>query len=244
MSIALPKLSIITVTYNAEALVEKTILSVINQKYPNLEYIIIDGKSKDNTLNIVNKYKSEIATIISEKDKNLYHAMNKGIACATGDYINFMNAGDVINENFNLTEFMKNGAGKDFLYAKAERIDENGHLSSWHKITPDAQSLSAESFLKGSVICHQAMIPKLELVMPFEEDRWQISADLEWSIKIMKKVKNVFFADETYTYFLEGGVSTDARKKSWLERWKILNEQFGFLKTSIAHFNILINYKN
>jgi glycosyltransferase involved in cell wall biosynthesis len=83
---SLPKISIITITYNSEATIEQTILSVLNQAYENIEYIIIDGLSTDNTLGIIEKYKERIHTIVSEKDKGLYDALNKGLRLATGEY--------------------------------------------------------------------------------------------------------------------------------------------------------------
>ena len=94
-----PKFSIITVTYNAGAVLEDTIQSVITQTYKNVEYIIVDGGSKDRTLQIVEQYKEHIHTVISEPDKGLYDAMNKGIKLATGDYLCFLNAGDELHED-------------------------------------------------------------------------------------------------------------------------------------------------
>lgn len=101
-----PKISVITVTFNAEKVLEKTIQSVINQTYPNIEYIIIDGASTDGTMDIVNKYRNRISTVVSEPDKGIYDAMNKGIKLATGDWINFMNAGDTFYSNDVLEKFI------------------------------------------------------------------------------------------------------------------------------------------
>src|ERR1700689_2743832 len=89
-----PTLSVITVVYNNVKDIERTILSVINQTYPNIEYIIVDGLSTDGTLDVINRYKTKIAKLIREKDKGIYDAMNKGLAAATGDYVIFMNSGD------------------------------------------------------------------------------------------------------------------------------------------------------
>ena len=89
------KVTIITVCYNAVDLIEDTLESVLNQTYANLEYIVIDGGSKDGTIDVIRKYESRIAKFISEPDKGIYDAMNKGIAFSTGEWINFMNAGDV-----------------------------------------------------------------------------------------------------------------------------------------------------
>lgn len=88
------KISIITVCYNSVDIIEKTILSIINQTYPNIEYIIIDGKSSDGTIDIIKKYENKISYWISEPDLGIYDAMNKGIVQATGDWIGFINSGD------------------------------------------------------------------------------------------------------------------------------------------------------
>ena len=94
-----PKFSIITVTYNAEKVLEDTIQSVISQTYHHIEYIIVDGASKDGTISIINRYRPHIHTVVSEPDKGLYDAMNKGIALASGDYLCFLNAGDCFHED-------------------------------------------------------------------------------------------------------------------------------------------------
>ena len=94
-----PRFSVITVTYNAEKVLEDTIQSVISQTYHHVEYIIIDGASKDGTMAIVNRYRDRISRVVSEPDKGLYDAMNKGIALATGDYLCFLNAGDSFHED-------------------------------------------------------------------------------------------------------------------------------------------------
>ena len=88
------KISIITVTYNAEEFIEQCIRSVVGQSYKNIEYILVDGASSDSTLNIVQKYKNNINILISEVDQGIYDAMNKGIKLASGDVIGILNADD------------------------------------------------------------------------------------------------------------------------------------------------------
>lgn len=101
-----PKVSIITVSYNVVNTIENTILSVINQTYPNIEYIIIDGGSTDGTVDIIKKYERKIAYWITESDKGIYDAMNKGIMKATGDWINFMNSGDNLLDETVIEKFV------------------------------------------------------------------------------------------------------------------------------------------
>lgn len=103
----LPKISVITVCYNAEKTIEATIRSVLSQTYTNIEYIIIDGGSSDNTIKIIKEYLSQIAYFISESDKGVYDAMNKGIKAATGDWINFMNSGDSFYDDNVITKISK-----------------------------------------------------------------------------------------------------------------------------------------
>lgn len=101
------KISLITVSYNAEKTIEKTIQSVLNQDYADVEYIVIDGLSKDGTMEIVNRYKDKIAVVKSEKDKGMYDGINKGIGIATGDIIGILNADDVFATNDILSQIAK-----------------------------------------------------------------------------------------------------------------------------------------
>ena len=94
-----PKFSVITVTYNAEKVLEDTIQSVIAQTYHHVEYIIVDGASKDGTLSIIDRYRPRIHTVVSEPDKGLYDAMNKGIAMAQGKFALFLNSGDIFHQD-------------------------------------------------------------------------------------------------------------------------------------------------
>ncbi len=131
-----PKLSIITITYNSAATIEQTLLSVLNQTYQNIEYIIIDGLSTDTTLEIINTYKSKIGQVVSEKDEGLYDALNKGLKLATGDYIGIIHSDDFYIDNEVLSGVMKtfqkfqtDGVYGDLYYVDA--VDTNKIVRKW-----------------------------------------------------------------------------------------------------------------
>ena len=130
------KVSIITITYNSELTLRDTIESVIHQSYSNIEYIIIDGQSTDGTLQIVDSYKNNITTLVSEKDNGLYDALNKGIALATGDIIGIIHSDDFYTDNFVIENIVKtfeqNNA--DAVYADlyyVDRDDANKIFRKW-----------------------------------------------------------------------------------------------------------------
>lgn len=110
------KISVITVCFNAEKTIEETLISVTNQTYTNIEYIIIDGKSTDRTLSIINKYKNKIAYIISESDNGIYDAMNKGLRIATGDYVIFLGADDHFMSFNTINDIIPYFKNKDTIY--------------------------------------------------------------------------------------------------------------------------------
>lgn len=130
-----PKFSVITVTYNAEKVLEDTIQSVISQTYHHVEYIIVDGASKDGTMAIVDQYRDRINQVISEPDKGLYDAMNKGIALATGDYLCFLNAGDSFHEDDTLQKMVHSiniNELPDVLYGQTALVDTKRQIGRAH----------------------------------------------------------------------------------------------------------------
>lgn len=116
----LPLISIVTVSYNTVSVIEQTILSVINQTYPNIEYIIIDGGSTDGTVDIIKKYSDKVSYWVSEPDKGIYNAMNKGIIQAHGEFLNFMNAGDTFYDKDVLSKVFSVKREEDFLVGIAK----------------------------------------------------------------------------------------------------------------------------
>lgn len=149
------KVSIITVCYNAEHEIEKTILSVIEQKYNNVEYIVIDGKSQDSTIDKINHYADSIDIIISEPDHGIYDAMNKGISLASGKWICFMNAGDLFYDEHVLCKiFNNNHYDVDVIYGDTVHITKYG--------TYLFKAGKSSDLERNLPFCHQSCFVKLE----------------------------------------------------------------------------------
>lgn len=184
-----PLFSIITVTYHAESVLEETILSVVSQTYHNIEYIIVDGASKDRTLSIVNKYRDKIQAVVSEPDKGLYDAMNKGLKMAKGEYVCFLNAGDTFHEDDTLQlivhQLNKSNVLPDVIYGETALVDAQRHFVRMRRLqTPD--TLNWKSFRQGMLVCHQAFIAKRALTETYDLN-YRFSADFDWCIRVMKK---------------------------------------------------------
>ncbi|NDW11790.1 glycosyltransferase [Bacteroides sp. 214] len=144
-------ITIVTVSYNAASTIEATILNVINQTYKNIEYIIIDGGSKDDTLDIIKRYEDKISSWISEPDKGVYDAMNKGIEKATGEWILFLNCGDSFYTNtvlFDVAERLGN-SDADVVYGDTMCVFSE-------KINKRIDGLSIENIQKRMPFCHQS----------------------------------------------------------------------------------------
>lgn len=130
------KISIITITYNSEDTIEQTLQSVIEQSYPNIEYIVVDGKSNDNTLKILETYKSHIQVLLSEKDSGLYDALNKGIALASGDVIGFLHSDDFYVNNAVIQKYADTFLAGDYdaVYSDlfyVDKTDSNKIIRKW-----------------------------------------------------------------------------------------------------------------
>lgn len=231
-----PKFSVITVCYNAEATIEDTIQSVISQTYHHVEYIIVDGASKDRTMDIVNRYREHIAIIVSERDKGLYDAMNKGIGLATGDYLCFLNAGDSFHEDDTLQQIVHSihtPQLPDVLYGETELVDHEGHFLRMRRLSAP-EVLTWKSFRQGMLVCHQAFFPRRNLVMPYDL-RYRFSADFDWCIKIMKKSKVLHNTHLTLIDYLAEGMTTRNHKASLKERFRIMTRHYGWTSTLAFH---------
>jgi glycosyltransferase involved in cell wall biosynthesis len=169
--------SVITVVYNGEATIEATIRSVVEQEYKGLEYIVIDGGSTDGTVAIIRKYESRISWWKSESDKGIYDAMNKGIELAKGDWINFMNAGDIFASNEVLNLFEGRVTDADVIYGDAI-IQYPGFTTLWKK------TALAEMW-KRSPFCHQASFVKSSVMRKYKFDlAYRIGSDFDLFYRI------------------------------------------------------------
>ena len=236
MSTTLPTISIITICYNAAATIEKTLQSVTEQDYPNIEYLIIDGQSKDNTLEIVARYEAHISKVISEPDKGIYDAMNKGMAAATGDYIWYVHADDQIYAANTLSQIMANHNQEDFIYGKALLVNEQGEERSLEtrKPHPAAATLTWKTMKQGMAISHQSMLVRRTL-SPEYDLTYRYVADFDWLIRVLKKSQSVRDTGTYWCRFAEGGISTQHRNASLKERFTILKKHFGLFPTLWQH---------
>ena len=235
----LPKLSVITIVYNNAKDIERTMLSVLNQSYKNIEYIVIDGASTDGTLNIIKKYENRLAKLISEKDKGIYDAMNKGLALATGDYVLFMNSGDEIYELDTVEKVFATTPNADIYYGETEMYDEN-----WNSLGQRRHSapkhFNWQSFKYGMNISHQAIYIKRSLTEPYDL-QYKYSADIDWIIKIAKKASNIVNTHLYVAKYLVGGMSKQKHRESLKERFKIFSHYYGFVANVINHIVIVFN---
>ncbi|KAA6344170.1 putative glycosyltransferase [termite gut metagenome] len=232
-----PKFSIITVTYNARKVLENTIRSVIMQTYCNTEYIIIDGASQDGTLSLIEEYRPYIHTLICEPDGGLYEAMNKGIACATGDYLCFLNAGDGFHAENTLQQIVHSistaGCLPDILYGETALVDKKGNFLRMRRLSAP-EELTWRSFKQGMLVCHQAFFAKRSLVDPYDL-HYRFSADFDWCIRMMKKSQQIYNTCLILIDYLDEGMTTRNRRASLKERFHIMAKHYGSMSTVMHH---------
>lgn len=240
-----PFISVITICYNAEKLLERTIKSVLEQtRREEIQYIIVDGGSKDNSQTIFNQYADKIDILVSEPDKGIYDAMNKGIRLAKGKYLCFMNAGDTFYNNQVIEKAIhvsqtNHEKSPPVLYGDTMVVDMEGNIIGPRKLSPP-KDLNWRSFENGMLVCHQSFYPRRDLVPYYRDNLYRFSADVDWCIRILKKCNdpdNKPLLIEGYlTNYLNEGATTKNHKESLKERFKIMVEHYGWLKTIWKHF--------
>lgn len=232
------KISIITVCFNSEKTIEETINSILNQTYQNYEYLIIDGKSKDNTVDIIKKYESKFKgrlKWISEKDNGLYDAMNKGINMATGDIIGILNSDDVFSNNDTLKiisdTFIKEKC--DGVYSDLIFMDEEMKV-------PRRVFISEKGNYKfGWFPPHPTLYVKKSIYEKYGNYNleYRIAADYDFMIRIMKNNVNIKYINKTLINMRSGGISTNGIKGYY----RSFKESLLVLKNNKISFPLLVN---
>ena len=242
------KFTIATVTFNATKLIERTIKSVESQDYPFVEHLIVDGNSRDNTLEHIHHYqeRNSIAKVpheivcLSEPDEGLYDAMNKALQMATGDYILFLNAGDKLHSATLLSELASQIGDKRpaVIFGHTDLVDANEKYIGPRRLSPP-ERLNWKSFKHGMLVCHQAFFAHKDLYRTTAYDmNFRFSADFDWCIRILKKGEakkmGTHHAQCVISDYLNEGMTTQNHKKSLLERFRIMWRHYGGLST-IGH---------
>ena len=232
-----PRFSIITVTYNAATVIKPTLESVLSQTYSNYEYILVDGGSRDETVAIAKASGIEFAHIISERDKGIYDAMNKGMSLATGDYLCFLNAGDAFFAPDTLQTIANVVAGEDklpdVLYGETAEVDDKRNFVRMRRLQAP-EKLDWRSFRNGMLICHQAFYARRDIA-PMYDLKYRLSADVDWCIKVMKLANKMVNVNATVVNYLQNGISLQYHRKSLMERFCIMSKHYGLLPTIGRH---------
>lgn len=218
-----PTISIITVTYNRAATLEQTIASVVGQTYPHIEYIIIDGGSTDATGQIVEKYKAHIARFVSEPDDGLYDAMNKGIALATGEYVQIIGSDDALVDSSVIERAVAElTPDVDILSGTAYRVDEeSGRQFPYTNHTARDRGAYA-----GGMIPHGAMLVKRGLLHQYPFDTsYRIAADYKFFLQCYTDASvRIKYMDLPILYFSMGGISAKAAERAREEDERVHRE--------------------
>lgn len=232
-----PLFAIVTATYNAQDTIERTIDSVDSQTCHDYEHLIVDGASRDRTLDIVRQHENPQRSIISERDKGLYDAMNKGISATEGRYLIFLNAGDRFHDSDTLAKIRQAIIDHKFpgiVYGQTLIVDNDGQtIGPRHLTAPD--KLTIWSFSKGMMVCHQSFVA-LRRIVGFYNTDYRFSADFDWCIRCLQHSrKNVGLTDTYLVDYLNEGVTTRNKIPSLIERFRIMARYYGFFTTTANH---------
>ena len=249
------KITVITITYNAAQVVERTLRSVLHQGYEDVEHLIIDGASTDGTLALAEAYKRESdesgrghkVIIKSEPDEGIYDAMNKGLTQASGDYVVFMNAGDFFPNDDTLEQIahrchlneLPSDSLPAVLYGNTDIVDGEGRYLHPRRLQPPAK-LTWRSFRKGMLVCHQAFYARTDLAKNVQYDtQYRYSADVDWCIRVMKEADrmalplyNIGMVVANYT---QEGETTRHHRESLRERYRVMASHYGQVTTFLMH---------
>lgn len=249
------KFTVITITFNAEAVLQRTLDSVFSQTYEDLEHLVIDGASTDGTLVMAEAYKAQSdasasghkVIIRSEPDDGIYHAMNKGLTQASGDYIVFMNAGDFFPRPDTLEQVARSSHLNELpsddlpavLYGNTDIVDGEGRYIGPRRLQPP-QQLSWRSFRHGMLVCHQAFYARTDIAKNQQYDtRYRYSADVDWCIRVMREADRLSLPlcniGLVVACYAQEGTTTRHHHASLLERYRIMAHHYGHISTFFMH---------
>lgn len=214
--------SIITINYNNREGLRQTIKSVLGQTYIDYEYIVIDGGSTDGSADVIREYSDKISYWVSERDHGIYHAMNKGVAHAHGDYCIFMNSGDIFYNNFVLEDVSKNNSSEDIIVGKVV-IDEQDNI-----ISPPPEGELTLYHLYWGAIPHQGAFIKTHLLLKYPYDETlKISSDWKFFLQtLIFDNCSIRYIDVYIARYDMNGFSAAHPKLMREEKDKILQERF------------------
>lgn len=245
-----PLITIATVTYNAEATLQRTLDSVAGQDYANIEHLIIDGCSKDRTLELIQLYVENNSSkafsvqhqirLIREPDNGLYDAMNKAMQNAKGDYMVFLNAGDKLHCSDTITQIAERAFDEPaVIYGETDLVDNDGKYLR-HRRLQAPKVLTWKSFLEGMLVCHQSFYVRTDLAkeLPYNL-KYRFSADFDWCIRLIKLAdkQRLPFVNTglVLTDYLSEGMTTQNHRASLFERMRIMAVHYGWLRTIYQH---------
>ncbi|MDP3465854.1 MAG: glycosyltransferase family 2 protein [Sulfuricurvum sp.] len=222
-----PLMSVITVVYNGQENLDQTISSVLDQTYDNIEYIIIDGGSRDGTLDIIKKYEDKIDYWVSEPDGGIYKAMNKGAALATGDYIAFLNADDWYNpDSIESVASAISMHHPDYIFGNVDIYADNTLDSTLKK--------QFEQYKFNTHFGHPALFVHTHhlLTAPFSTD-YKVIADYDFILELIAKKLHYHYLDKSLTNFRLGGISSSANLSK--EKFRLYYTRFGLIRAIYSY---------
>lgn len=237
----MPRISIITICFNAASTISRTLRSIEAQTYPHIEYIVIDGASRDKTLELI-RAEAPSAVIYSEPDKGIYDAMNKGLQRVTGDYVWFVNAGDALATPTIVGELIDALCSEepwpDVMYGDTRIISPDGADLGLRRLRPPKE-LDWRSFRDGMLVCHQSFIVRRSLA-PTYDMRYKFSADVDWCIRVLKSATTVRGTTKVLSLYLSEGATTANHRRSLCERFDVMRRHYGLRTTILRHLRFLI----
>ena len=242
-------ISYITVTYNADDVVKRTLDSVLRQDYPHIRHLIIDGASTDDTLKVVDDYvtrsnaagNGHVVLVTSEPDSGIYDAMNKGLRSVTGDYVCFLNAGDFLPDEDTASRIAEEAGAQmpAVLYGDTDIVDGKGRFLHHRRLAPPEQ-LTWRSFRQGMLVCHQAFYVRADFAVQTPYDTaFRYSADVDWCIRVMKEAEKegvpLLNLHRVVANYTEEGQTTLHHRVSLWERYRVMERHYGRVQTFLLH---------